>query len=691
MPSVTWLQVSSCLHCPLLSGYSALNLSVSLPSAVCRGRYLVASRSLAQGEAALASEVYLSCIQPNWKKRVCARCGAVHAVRLRVHCAACGQAWYCDAACRAGHWAAGPSGLRRAVPHAAVCATLRHFSGLKCDSNMESALVMCLDALALLRQEVEQAADTCTTAAAPEPLLEHAGGSQAVSCPGAAAAGGATTSTAAGQAAGLLAAPRPPPQPARSAKGPHPGTGLAEGAISPDPAAAAGVQTEIPSPRALHAAELSQHAARAARVACGGVPAAAPSAVRNCPGAAGGWQPCALHHADFLRLQDLSGDFAPRDAADWLKALRLLCRALAAERWPQLPILGPASWDGPAGAPAAIRRVGSPCPDGACRAGGPTPDTMAWDAAAPALLRLVGRICANNFGVYHHASRAAPAGPGSRADAALAHAVQLDGAAAQPGACCGVAEAVAASPAPNQVAGGPGRCPAGAPDRAFAWPSAAPGGRCSARPRSRSPADERAPSVEAGQGPAGSGPACERARAAVAGPGACEAAALLERDAASELSALALGREAGSEEGRAQCGEGAGSPSGGASAGALSSAWAAHGAGTGAASSCDERTVPGGAVADGSGALVHGDGRDAAQPQEASAGEEGAAPRGTASPSALATGARETLIGRELHIAASFVNHACAPNCVLVREGGSATVVALRPIAVRPHTWGGMY
>jgi hypothetical protein len=614
----------------------------------------------------------------------------MHAARLRVHCTACGQAWYCDAACRAGHWAAGPAGLRRVVPHAAVCATLRHFSGLKCDSNMESALAMCLDALALLRQEVEQAADASATAAAPEPRLEHVDSSQAVACPRVAAAGGTTASTAVGQAAGVPAASQPRPQPASSSEGPHPRTGLAEGASSPEPAAAAGGRADSPSARTLPAAELSQCAARAARVASGGMPgaAAAPGATGGGAGAAGGWQPCALRHTDFLRLQDLSGDFAPRDAADWLKALRLLCRALAAERWPQLPIRGPASQDGPAGAPAAVRRAGSQRPDDACGSGAPTPDAAAWEAAAPALLRLVGRICANNFGVYHHAGSAAPGGPGSHADAAPAQALQLDGAAAQPGACCGVAEAAAASPAPDQVAGERGRCPAGAPDRAFAWPSAAPGGGRSARPHSCSPADERALSGEAGQGPAGPGPACERARVAVAGPGACEAAARTERDAASELSALALGQGEGGEEGRAQCGEGACRMPVGAHAGVLDSSRAVHGAETGAPSSFDKRAVLGGAVADGAGALVHGDGRDAAQPREASTGEEGAALSGAAPSSALAAGARETLIGRELHIAASFVNHACAPNCVLMRGGGSATVVALRPIAVRPHTWG---
>ena len=41
------------------------------------------------------------------------------------------------------------------------------------------------------------------------------------------------------------------------------------------------------------------------------------------------------------------------------------------------------------------------------------------------------------------------------------------------------------------------------------------------------------------------------------------------------------------------------------------------------------------------------------------------------------------LVGRELHIKASFLNHSCAPNCLVMRGRGRGAVVALQPIAVR--------
>jgi hypothetical protein len=40
------------------------------------------------------------------------------------------------------------------------------------------------------------------------------------------------------------------------------------------------------------------------------------------------------------------------------------------------------------------------------------------------------------------------------------------------------------------------------------------------------------------------------------------------------------------------------------------------------------------------------------------------------------------LIGRELHIKASFLNHSCAPNCMVRRGVGRAAIVTLRAIEV---------
>ncbi len=43
------------------------------------------------------------------------------------------------------------------------------------------------------------------------------------------------------------------------------------------------------------------------------------------------------------------------------------------------------------------------------------------------------------------------------------------------------------------------------------------------------------------------------------------------------------------------------------------------------------------------------------------------------------------LIGRELFITASMLNHSCEPNCLVVREAGHARIVTKAPIEVSPH------
>jgi hypothetical protein len=45
-------------------------------------------------------------------------------------------------------------------------------------------------------------------------------------------------------------------------------------------------------------------------------------------------------------------------------------------------------------------------------------------------------------------------------------------------------------------------------------------------------------------------------------------------------------------------------------------------------------------------------------------------------------GAKEDLIGRELYVAASMINHSCRPNCLVVRTTGHASVVAQDTIKV---------
>ena len=43
------------------------------------------------------------------------------------------------------------------------------------------------------------------------------------------------------------------------------------------------------------------------------------------------------------------------------------------------------------------------------------------------------------------------------------------------------------------------------------------------------------------------------------------------------------------------------------------------------------------------------------------------------------------LIGRELFITASMLNHSCEPNCLVVREAGHARIVTQAPIEVNPQ------
>ncbi|KAK9838200.1 hypothetical protein WJX81_008498 [Elliptochloris bilobata] len=47
----------------------------------------------------------------------------------------------------------------------------------------------------------------------------------------------------------------------------------------------------------------------------------------------------------------------------------------------------------------------------------------------------------------------------------------------------------------------------------------------------------------------------------------------------------------------------------------------------------------------------------------------------------LGAGETEVLVGRELYIAGSFINHACVPNCVVERGRECATITTLRALA----------
>lgn len=75
----------------------------SLATSAAKGRHLVATRDLANGDNILVSEAYLTALFPSFKKRICATCLRDGGRRLAVQCGACGQAWYCSEACRATH------------------------------------------------------------------------------------------------------------------------------------------------------------------------------------------------------------------------------------------------------------------------------------------------------------------------------------------------------------------------------------------------------------------------------------------------------------------------------------------------------------------------------------------------------------------------------------------------------------
>ena len=677
---------------------------------------------------------------------------------------------YCGAACRAEHWAAGAAGAARPVPHAAVCAVLARFGSLKCDAGMESVLRMCLDALALLRQETECPADPMQ--GSNEPSAGAPGspaGARAAACrapdpvQGARAGLQAGTLDAAEASKVLVGAPAPelsaPSRAPCAAAGPAAGCAPCTGEHAagrrgrgPIQGCEPGVRTGAASqgPGSGQGCNPSQHAEVHG--------AASPG-----PDSSQGPEPCyrpALRHDDLLRLQDHSRDLPPRDRADWLKALRFLSHALAAEGWLHLPVLG----SGPGS--DAMRHAGTPAVEPACRAGaaacggldpdpagcrgsGPDPGAPAARMDPQALLGLVGRICTNNFGVFRGCgegrARAPSPGPGPSCGA-------------RPGlGTCGPGLAGPASRLRVQQGSHAGGSVLG---EAGAWPLAAP--ECAARPSEAraarngclsgaaecSPADALRDSTGPCARPEGSSAAeqpDDAASVAVASgahttegvpeafvtPAQCSAAARGEgrRCSSSAPETGAADLEAPASTGRAHLAvpghehaSSAGACPGTRAASVTreacmaAAAAAVHGVARVALDCPLEKGMRDAAVRSGplpaGSALPNSVGgmRDPAarcaggphsekvlvgrgvfrDPAAALAG----APQGPDAligsggmrdPAAALAGAphaQEVLVGRELYIAGSFINHACAPNCVLVRGQGWATVTTLRSLAV---------
>ena len=695
---------------------------------------------------------------------------------------------YCDPACRAEHWARGAAGAARAVPHAAVCAVLARFGSLKCDADMESVLRMCLDALALLRQEEEEYRAPLAPGSTP------AQGSPASAC--------APCSPA---RAGARAAAGRVFDPVR-------GSGTGSQAGMPEAAETSVVTVSTPAPWTLGpaCAPCSATGATAAWAPCAGGHAAAscgqdltqgwesssqadahgaanqgPDPAQGCgvsqpadargaasPGTdpSNGSGPCgrpALRHADLLRLCDHSADLPPRDRADWLKALRFLSHALAAEGWPHLPVLGsglvsmPGSYGlcrGGAGANAPGNGAGT----AGCGVLDPDPKAATAGIDPQTLLGLVGRICANNFGVFRACG-------GGRARAATAGPRPLCG--AQPGlATCGPHMPKPASGLCTQQ-NGRGHSRGRVLGEAAAWPLAAP--ERAARPSEACSAPS-ACTPDAGE--------CRSADALRTRAGPCESpeggsvAGLLDDAALVASAEPCISPKGSSAAGRpgaaAPVDNGAGPRNsltgssvaeqpGGAAAPVAIASDVQPTAGTPQA----PRTVaPRGAAAPGDGSCRAGAVREVGNARPASPAQIGrshlamprhelassaeacpgtaaasgstheactagdaAAPDGSALaaldcslrkgvpnpvvhpagpphaqevlvdrvlpepdgvlqdpalPQAGAPHAQEVLVGRELYIAGSFINHACAPNCVLVRGRGFATVTTLRPLTV---------
>ena len=628
---------------------------------------------------------------------------------------------YCDSACRAEHWAAGAAGAACPVPHAAVCAVLARFGSLKCDADMESVLRMCLDALALLRQETEGVVDPMqgfkpstdapgspagAGAACVPDAGAHAAACRAPDCVQSASAGLQAYAPEAAEAARVLGgAPAPGPsapagapcgaagaaascapctgENASGSRGRNPIQGYEPGA-RPN---AHGAASQGPDPdQGCEASpdqgcEPSQHAERHGAAGLGPDRSHGPDPSRR----------PALCHADLLRLQDHSADLPPRDRADWLKALRFLSHALAAEGWPPLPVLGPGPWSG-SGLDA---RAGKPAVSAGCEGFDPDPGAATARIDPQALLGLVGRICTNNFGVFRACgegrARAPSAGPVPSCDA-------------RPGlGTCGPGLPRPASGLPMQQSGHSRGCGLG---EAGAWPLASqmdearavPVG-CMSEAAGCSPAD----SLGASAGPCGSSKSSsvaeqpdDAASAAIASEAQTVAGIPEAPRTPAQCSAASRGG------GSSNAGEAGGAePEAPASAGRAHLAVLGHerasSAGacpsTGAASDTREACTAGAAAAGDGVARValdcpsqKGMPDAAAQAGPSLAGGVLPKPDGRVVDPAdtLARGphAQEVLVGRELYIAGSFVNHACAPNCVLVRGRGWATVTTLRPLAV---------
>ena len=115
-------------------------VTASAPSIPCsvrfdsvRGRFLVATRCIEEGEVVLRCPSFERAPLGNHKKRVCAHCFTSSRRRLETKCEGCNQLWYCDEVCRAKHRS---SGLHSDLE----CRVLSGSGSAKFNGDMESLI-----------------------------------------------------------------------------------------------------------------------------------------------------------------------------------------------------------------------------------------------------------------------------------------------------------------------------------------------------------------------------------------------------------------------------------------------------------------------------------------------------------------------------------------------------------------------
>ena len=111
-----------------------------------RGRHLVATCSLSEGDVVLECNSLQRDVLGTHKKRVCSTCFKDHRKRLSVCCNSCNMCWYCDETCMAKH--------KRGAHSDIICKVLSSFGSAKFNGDMESIIRLLLSIL--VRRDLEE-------------------------------------------------------------------------------------------------------------------------------------------------------------------------------------------------------------------------------------------------------------------------------------------------------------------------------------------------------------------------------------------------------------------------------------------------------------------------------------------------------------------------------------------------------